>query len=197
MAKLPVLYGVETVGEADIERERLYTSLRVHIPARQGLWCAWAVGERGEVRVGVLEPAGGEDVISRRFSRNALAQAGTPVRVELRPVDAQRKPEEARQILTETSKEARHPAAGSEVPESWSRAGQGQRLFHTARFQRQLRNIRDALTRTERGKRRVALVRDENAPFPLPELFCLASPARIGMQDYWVFSFDRQEWPVL
>ena len=79
----------------------------------------------------------------------------------------------------------------------FGRAQRGQRLFRNARFQRQLRNVREALTRTDGERRRVALVREDDAPFPLPELFCLASAARIGEKDYWVFSFDRQGWPAL
>lgn len=171
MEHLPVEYGGERVGEAVAEREKLYTSLKVRTALRPGLWYAWAVGERGELRVGVLEPVDGYGVIERRFSRQALEPVGTLLRVEARP-------------------------AGDGEP-AWKRAAQGQRLLRSVRFQRQLRNVRDALTRTDNGFRRVALVREDNAPFPIPELFCLASPTRIGTRDYWVFSFDRQGWPSL
>jgi hypothetical protein len=92
---------------------------------------------------------------------------------------------------------ARDTETRPQAADAWRRPGQGQRLFRCARFQRQLRGVRDALTRSDGERRRVALVREEDAPFPLPELFCLASAARIGKKDYWIFSFDRQGWPVL
>ncbi len=79
--------GVE-IGEAALERQPPYTCLRVRMPRRAGIWCAWAVGDRGEVRIGVLEPKSHEAGITRRFSRQALAPAGTLRRVELRREDA-------------------------------------------------------------------------------------------------------------
>lgn len=190
MGKLPIVCGGERVGEAEAARERLYTCLDVRAPLRRGVWRAWAVGDAGEVLIGTLEPVNGQGAISRRFSKQALSQAGELSRVELRPIDTESRPEGA-----ERRPEA--SARATEIPDAWRRPGQGQRLFRCARFQRQLRGARDALTRTDGERRRVALARDEDAPFPLPELFCLASAARIGKKDYWVFSFDRQGWPVL
>ncbi|MBQ9493367.1 MAG: hypothetical protein IJR54_06490 [Oscillibacter sp.] len=176
MEKLPVLCGEERVGEAEAEQERLYVRMRVRVPLRRGMWRAWAVGERGEVRIGTLEPQNGESVISRRFSKQSLSEIGTLVRVDVRP--------------------AEDGDGAGEIPEAWEQAGEAP-LFRTARFRRQSRHVRGALTRTDGDRRRVALVRDENGPFPIPELFCLASSAKIGARDYWVFAFDRQEWPVL
>ena len=194
MDRLPILCGGERVGEADAEQERLYTCLRVRVASRRGIWRAWAVGERGEIRIGTLEPVGGESVIARRFSRQSLSKVGTLSRVEIRPAGVEESP------ANSAGQSDRTPAnttasATSATPEAWTRAGDGP-LFRTRRFRRQSRHVRDALTSTDGDRRRVALLRDENAPFPLPELFCLASPARIGARDYWVFAFDRQEWPV-
>ena len=204
MDRLPILCGGERVGEADAEQERLYTCLRVRVASRRGIWRAWAVGERGEIRIGTLEPVGGESVISRRFSRQALSKVGALSRVEIRPASDEppantTAPDRTPASTTETATAS--PANGTgqphePPPEAWTRAGDGP-LFRTRRFRRQSRHVRDALTSTDGDRRRVALLRDENAPFPLPELFCLASPARIGARDYWVFAFDRQEWPVL
>ena len=210
MEKFPILCGAERVGEAEAEQERLYVCLRVRIPSRRGLWRAWAVGERGEIRIGTLEPVNGESVISRRFSRQALSKIGALARVEIRVA------EQAENVAGDClpppppdgSAAPKTPPDGSASPkkggdesaservETWQRAGK-EPLFRCKRFRRQSRHVRDALTRTDGDRRRVALVRDENAPFPLPELFCLASAARIGARDYWVFAFDRHEWPVL
>lgn len=203
MEKFPILCGAERVGEAEAEQERLYVCLRVRIPSRRGLWRAWAVGERGEIRIGTLEPVNGESVISRRFSRQALSKIGALARVEIRvagdslpppPPDGSAAPKTPPDGSASPKKEGDESA--SERVETWQRAGK-EPLFRCKRFRRQSRHVRDALTRTDGDRRRVALVRDENAPFPIPELFCLASAARIGARDYWVFAFDRHEWPVL
>ena len=88
MKKLPIACGGETVGDAEREDERLYIRVNVRVALRRGLWCAWGIGGRGDVRIGVLEPVNGESVISRRFSRRSLADAGEFSRVELRPVES-------------------------------------------------------------------------------------------------------------
>ena len=191
MEKLPILYGGESVGTADMERDGLYIRLNVKVKPRRGLWRAWAVGDAGEIPVGTLEPVNGESAISRRFSRQALSKAGELSRVELRPAGTA---DSAERTQAQSNGTEARPGDGAEA---WRRSVQGQRLFRNARFQRQLRNVREALTRSDGERRRVALLRDENAPFPIPELFCLASPLRIGARDYWAFSFDRQGWPVL
>lgn len=194
MEKFPILCGAERIGEAEAEQERLYVCLRVRIPSRRGLWRAWAVGERGEIRIGTLEPVNGESVISRRFSRQSLSKIGTLARVEVRPASVAEQAESLPPPPPDSSISPKKNA--SESVETWQRAGK-EPLFRCKRFRRQSRHVRDALTRTDGDRRRVALVRDENAPFPIPELFCLASAAKIGARDYWVFAFDRHEWPVL
>ncbi len=194
MEKFPILCGAERIGEAEAEQERLYVCLRVRIPSRRGLWRAWAVGERGEIRIGTLEPVNGESVISRRFSRQSLSKIGTLARVEVRPASVAEQAESLPPPPPDGSISPKKNA--SESVETWQRAGK-EPLFRCKRFRRQSRHVRDALTRTDGDRRRVALVRDENAPFPIPELFCLASAAKIGARDYWVFAFDRHEWPVL
>ena len=206
MGKLPIVYGGETIGEAEITQSGLYTRLSVRVAPRRGLWRAWAVGDAGEVRIGTLEPADGESAVSRRFSRLALSEAGELSRVELRPDNVAPTLAETR-TRSDESAAAQKPqgtrtdaksdgGSVAESAEAWRRPEPGQRLFRNVRFRRQLRGVRGALTRTDGERRRVALVREDGAPFPLPELFCLVSAARIGAKDYWVFSFDRQGWPV-
>ena len=168
MERFPVVCEGQASGEAEAVQERLYVRLTVRTAARNGLWCAWAVGDVGEVRIGVLEPSAGESVITRRVSGRTLAEAGRLERVEIR-------------------------RAG----ETWRRAGRGERVFRSARFQRQLKDAEGALTRQDGDRRRVALAREDGQPFPVPELFCLARAARIGTRDYWVFTFDAEGKPVL
>ena len=59
MDKFPLLMDGKPTGELTAEREGLYTWFSARCPLRpDGLWCAWAVGDRGELRLGVLEPEG-------------------------------------------------------------------------------------------------------------------------------------------
>ena len=53
MDKFPLMQGGVSVGELITEKEALYTwfEARCRLPG-EGLWCAWAVGDRGELRLG-------------------------------------------------------------------------------------------------------------------------------------------------
>ena len=83
MDKFPLLWAGRPTGELTARQEALYTcfSARCALP-EPGLWCAWAVGEGGELRLGVLEPDGAEAVIQRRFSRRMTEPLGRLVRGE-------------------------------------------------------------------------------------------------------------------
>ena len=86
MDRFPVLWNGASAGELTTEREGLYTCFHVHChPPENGVWCAWAVGEQGELRLGVLEPSGGAFVLRRRFSDHMTVPAGRLLRGELRP----------------------------------------------------------------------------------------------------------------
>ena len=52
MDKFPLLYGGRPLGELTAEREALYTwfDARCVLPG-EGLWCAWAVGDQGELHL--------------------------------------------------------------------------------------------------------------------------------------------------
>ena len=69
MDKFPLYLGEKSTGELTVEPEALYTwfTARCRLPDQE-LWCAWAVGDAGELRLGILEPSGEEGVIRRRFS---------------------------------------------------------------------------------------------------------------------------------
>lgn len=169
MDKFPLLWEGKAIGELSAEREALYTwfTARCRLPG-EGIWCAWAVGDRGELRLGVVEPQNG---IRRRFSRQMTAPLGKLLRGELRP-------------------------AGERAAETWTAAPEPDRLFHTPWLRRRLRGAQGALTRTAGEWRLLALPYDEKRPFPLPPLFCLAQPRHIGGKRYIVYAFDGKEWPV-
>lgn len=169
MDKFPLLWEGKAIGELSTEQETLYTwfTVRCRLPG-ESIWCAWAVGDRGELRLGVVEPQNG---IRRRFSRQMTAPLGKLLRGELRP-------------------------AGDRAEESWTAVPEPDRLFRTPWLRRQLRGVRGALTRTAGERRFLALPYDEKKPFPLTPLFCLAQPRNIGGKRYMVYAFDGKEWPV-
>ena len=169
MDKFPLLWEGKAIGELSAEQETLYTwfTVRCRLPG-EDIWCAWAVGDRGELRLGVVEPQNG---IRRRFSHQMTAPLGKLLRGELRP-------------------------AGDRTEENWTAAPEPDRLFRTPWLRRQLRDVRGALTRTAGEGRFLALPYDEKKPFPLIPLFCLAHPRNIGGKRYMVYAFDGKEWPV-
>ena len=169
MDKFPLLWEGKAIGELSAEKETLYTwfTVRCRLPEER-IWCAWVVGDRGELRLGVVEPQNG---IRRRFSHQMTAPLGKLLRGELRP-------------------------AGDRTEENWTAAPEPDRLFRTPWLRRQLRDVRGALTRTAEAGKFLALPYDEKQPFPLTPLFCLAQPRNIGGKRYLVYAFDGKEWPV-
>ena len=77
MDKFPLIWRERPLGEMSVEQEALYTWFTVccRLP-EPGLWCAWAVGEQGQLRLGVLEPVNGKLTIRRRFSRRMTEPLG-------------------------------------------------------------------------------------------------------------------------
>ncbi len=171
MDKFPLLWAGEPAGELTVEQEALYTwfTARCRLP-EEGLWCAWAVGERGELRLGVLEPAGEQAVIRRRFSRRMTGPLGDLLRGEVRSA----------------------ASAGTD----WEPAPAPERLFRTPWLRRQLQGTAGALTRRREARRELALPYDPGRAFPLERLFCFARLRRLGEGLYVVYCFDEREWPV-
>lgn len=171
MDRFPVLWNGASAGELTTEREGLYTCFHVHChPPENGVWCAWAVGEQGELRLGVLEPSGGAFVLRRRFSDHMTVPAGRLLRGELRP--------------------AGQPSV------QWGPAAEPEQLFSAAWLRRSVHGLSGAMTCTEGGVRCLALPYDPKAPFPLAELFCFARLRYLGEKVYVEFRFDEKDWPV-
>ena len=172
MDKFPMLWTGKAAGELTCEREALYTrfTVRCRLPG-EGLWCAWAVGELGELRLGVLEPDGEEASICRRFSGRMTQPLGRLLRGELRPA--------------------------AEEGAAWEPAAAPDQLFRSPWLRRRLRGVQGARTRLWEGGRELALPYDSGKPFPLPPMFCLARVRCLGEAWYVVYRFDRREQPVL
>ena len=172
MDKFPLLRDGRPVGELTTEREALYTWFEAQcVSPGAGLWCAWAVGDLGELRLGVLEPRGDRASIRRRFSSRLTAPLGRLQWGEVRPA---------------------HPAE----PGDWVPLKNPEALSAIPGLGRQLGALPGVLTRVEGGRRYAAAPYDPARPCPLPSLFCFARIRRIGGQDYAVFAFDAQGRPV-
>lgn len=171
MERYPLVWEGRPSGALLAEREGLYTVLTARTSfCREGLWYAWAIGAEGELRLGVLEPAGEEAVIRRRISQRSMAPLGKLVRGEVRPAGA--------------------------VREDWKPAPEPDRLFHTPWLRQQLRGVEGALTERRGTLRYLALPFDQRRPFPLAPLFCLARLRELNGRRYVVYTFNDQDWPV-
>lgn len=171
MDKYPLLLEGRPAGELSTEREGLYTWFSASCPLPEGLWCAWAVGDRGELRLGVLEPEGRQGTIRRRFSGQLTAPLGRLLRGEVRP-------------------------AGARQPEHWETAPVPERLFRAPWLRQRLKGVQGARTRQAGGTRFLALPYDRGKPFPLTTLFCFARVRNIGERAYVVYAFDGQDRPI-
>ena len=170
MERVPLLHGGRQAGELTAEQEGLYTRLSASCgQPQEGVCCVWAVGENGELRVGVLEPLGGEASISRRFSGQTLRPIGRLLRGEVRPV-GEWTAEVDWQPLTEP--------------------------FRTPWLRDRLGKFSGVLALREEGLLRVAIPYDGTGPFPLTPLFCFASLGRAGGRRCVFYTFDREERPV-
>ena len=173
MDKFPLVHRGQPVGELTAEREALYTWFEARCRLTgEGLWCAWAVGEQGELRLGVLEPADGRAAIRRRFSDRLTAPLGKLLRGEVRPAV---------------------PAADAG---GWEDAPHPEALFCTPWLREQLRGVRGARTRVREGRRDLALPFDPKEPFLLPPLFCFARVRELEGRLCAVFAFDGREQPL-
>ncbi|MEG1592896.1 MAG: hypothetical protein RR350_00715 [Oscillibacter sp.] len=171
MDKFPLFLDGKSAGELTEEKEALYTwfEARCRLP-EEGLWCAWAVGAAGELRLGVLEPTGERAVIRRRFSRRMTEPLGPLLRGEARPL-----------------------SAGAA---DWKAVAHPEELFRTPFLRQQLRGAAGALVRETAEGRFLALPWDPRRPFFLTGLFCFTRVQRIGGREYGVFAFDRGERPL-
>lgn len=168
MDKFPLLLEGRAAGELTARWEASCTWFDVRCRLPEGnLWCAWAVGERGELRLGVLEPDHGTAVLHRRFSDRMTLPLGRLLRGEIRP------------------------ACGE--PETWRPAPKPEEFFRSAWLRRRLRGLSGARTRRDRERFYLALPYDPRRAFPLVTLFCFARVRVLEGRPYAVFAFEGEE----
>ena len=172
MDKYPLLWQGKSAGELTVTEEGLYTCFdcACRLPG-EGIWCAWAVGADGQLRLGVLEPEGRRGRIRRRFSRQMTAPLGKLLRGEVRPA--------------------------AEGAEDWAPLDMGKEPLRTPWLQKALAGTAGVLTRREGERRWLAVPWDCGKPFPLVPMVCFASLRRIRARDYAVFLLHGQERPQL
>ena len=70
-------------------------------------------------------------------------------------------------------------------------------FFRSARLDCALSMLPNAMMREEERGKLLALPYSENAPFPLPELFCLARIETVGGRKCVVYRVDEKNSPIL
>ena len=172
MDKYPVFREEQTVGELTVAPEALYTAFSVSCRGREGLWCAWAVGETGNLRIGVPEPEDGCLQIRRRFSKRLTEPVGT-----------------------RSSGENCGPLG--EEREQWEPLRP--ELLRSPYLRCRLGGFSDVLT-CRAGAAAVSSPSHgmTRAPFPLEAMFCFARPSGgcKGQRLTGYFALMTREWPV-
>ena len=168
MERLPLLCRGMNVGELTVEGLPGEVRFSTRCPGDgKELQSLWVVGNRGELRLGVMEEA-----FSRCFSRRMTAPLGPLLRGELRKV-------------------------GEDRGVEWQQVMHPEELFRTPWLRRALMGVEGALTKMEAGRRVLALPYSARRPFPLVPIFCFCSIRNIAQRDYAVFVLDEKEWPLV
>ena len=172
METYPLYKGGVLSGRLICRQEGLYNLFRAECTDSGGEICrAYAVGEKGELLLGVMEPIQGELRLIRRLSCRETEAAGPLRSCEVRSIS--KEAEESWQVLD-------HPGS----------------FFQNGPFQNRLRQAERALWCEDGSVRRLALPYDAHKPFPLTELFCFARIQTIHGKEWAVFAFDRQGHPT-
>lgn len=171
MESLVILLNGKPCGELLTEECGLYRrySAACHMEPNTEPMRLFAVGERGELRLGIMQPDNGRFVLRRQMSAKDASAAGTLLRGELRPLA---------------------------VPEKdWRSAAEPEKLFRGTVLQKHLSGRKGVLFCRSGECCYLALPFAVNSPFPLAEMFCLAHIQSSGQKQYAVFCFDSQENP--
>ncbi|MBQ3103505.1 MAG: hypothetical protein IJC58_04385 [Oscillospiraceae bacterium] len=170
MRRYPVYYGGVSCGELTAEREGLYLRFFARVSfAGAGIPRIYLKGERGELLLGVAEPAGGGWLLRRSVAANGIEKLGFLQCGELR--------------------------VQGENGGGWQVLAPPQALF-CRRFCLRMPPLSGALFRRNEKGRELAFPYGERQSFPMAGLFTLARIERIGGKEYAVFSFDKNNEPI-
>jgi len=168
----PVVLNGAAAGRMTVSREGLYNVFDVACrPEETTVFRAFAVGERGELRLGVPVPEhGGLFTVRTRVSVRESEKIGRPLRCELRT---------------------------AEDGGTWQETAAPTELFRSPELRRELAGVSFALFRRTEGRLVLALPFEPGDAFPLPERFCCARTAMAEGRLCAVFTFDSEEKPLL
>ena len=138
----------------------------------RGLFRGYLICPGGEIMLGVLEPREERMVLRRTLLQRELEPLGEPQAGESRMSFAFRQP------------------AG------WQRVRRPEEVLPAGELAGRLRRWEGGLWKRERGRTLLALPYSSKKPFPMTELFCFARVQAIGQEQYAVFAFDREGYPV-
>jgi len=171
MKPLTILLHGKPCGELLVENSGLYKrySAACRMEPNTEPMRLYAVGEQGELRLGIMQPENGRFVLRRQMSAKDASSAGTLLRGELRTLVMQEK--------------------------AWQSAAQPERLFRNAALQKRLCGRKGVLFYRCGECCYLAIPFSADTPFPLTDMFCLAHVLWSGKKQYAVFCFDDQENP--
>ena len=169
MDKFPVLFGGKcSVGELTVDCKGCYTDFTAQIYlSKDGLWCLWAIGDKGELRLGVLEPKDGNAFLRKRFSDQLVLPIGEVVRGEIYPV--------------------------GEGSYEWEPVTSVEQVFTSAWLRKRLCR-QDGMLRKRCGSGQyIAIPHDKGSEFTVIDLFCFARFKSIAERSYLMLCFDEEE----
>ena len=171
-------YRLEGGGSLTVRADGLRAVLEAERPADgRGLYKAYLRGPSGRVLLGTLAPEGARLRIRRTLTLDALERQGgwPPVGGEL---------------------ELAFSFGGEKTPDGWRRADPDRLSFGEPALQAMAVRQGDALCRENGAGFTLACPFSCDRPFPLPALFCLARPVRLGEEWYVLFRFGADGWPT-
>ena len=136
-----------------------------------GLYRAFLIGERGELPLGVMEPAGGQLSLCRRIFARDIAALGCLQRGEAK--------------LSFRFNEA-----------VWQETGAPGHFLEAPELRRRLERVKHAWKRREGELLLLAIPLEKGEPFPLELLFCLARVMTVEGRLCAVYAFDQKGRPV-
>ena len=172
MDTLEILLNGKPCGELVTERNGLYISYRAVCRLGQGIGPVrlFAVGETGELQLGVMQPEDGCFVLRRNLTARESQAVGTLLRGELRqfmPVDG-----------------------------CWRPVGATETVFRERALQMRLQELNGNMICRSGEQWFLALPFSTDGPFPLVDLFCFAHVRWMWQREYAVFCFGPGDRPT-
>ncbi len=172
MEELPLDRSGVRAGRVTLERRGCCVQVTASMDSPgDGLYRAFLLGERGELPLGVMEPANGALTLRRSFYLRELTALGTLSRGEARR------------------------SFSFSAERDWQRTDCPAQLLKDESLRRRAEALSAGWWRRERGVLLLALPLEEGRPFPLETLFCLARVERIEGVTAVVYRFDGEGRP--